>query len=96
MDDNPLTRHLQAVGMACFVHYYERFADANISNADVIAEIFRNEGYTEKSCRSRTGHARGIIRANQSHDALQRVVDANPLRVSEETRERAANLRDHL
>jgi len=97
MDDNQLTRNLRAVGMACFVKYYERFADARNLNAAGCAEILRNEeGYTENSCIARTGHARSIIRAGRSYDALQRVVDSNPLRVSEETRERAINLRDHL
>ena len=70
MDDAQLKRYLQSVGMECFVTYYRRFADFSRSNEEVAAVIKSEMDYTDKSCKSRTSHARSIIKAGRARDAL--------------------------
>lgn len=36
MDDEKLRAYLKAIGMGCFVTYYDRFASAAVSRADLI------------------------------------------------------------
>lgn len=90
MDDNQLERTLRSIGMRVFVEYFDYFADSRIPAVDMIERLFQQENFTEKSCRSRTGHARSIIRSGRSSDALRLVVDST--RVEASIKKRAEQL----
>ena len=64
-----------------FVAYFAEFCDRSRSNEDVAIQIEEERGYTEKSCRSRTSHARGIIGAGRATDALAMVSRSTSPRV---------------
>ena len=65
MNDQQLIRTLNSVGKACFVRYYECADDPALTQ-----RIEEAEPYTRKSCQSRTGHLRSIIRHGRGKDAL--------------------------
>ena len=65
MNDQQLDRNLRSVGREIFVAYFTEFCDRSRSNEDVAAQIEEERGYTDKSCRSRTSHARSIIGAGR-------------------------------
>ena len=67
MNDQQLKRRLQSVGKEVFVTYFCEFADPSIDAAVILK---RDRCYTEGSCKSRTNHARGIIKAGRAKDAL--------------------------
>jgi len=67
--------------MACFVRYYEDFKNEELSNQDVADKIYRDNGYSYKSCNSRTGHARMILREGGAIKALE--IIANSERVDQ-------------
>ncbi|XQS16098.1 DUF6998 domain-containing protein [Citrobacter telavivensis] len=77
-----LTDRLKAIGMECFVNYYHRFADSNLSSADIIEQMHSREGYTEKSCRTRLSKARKVIRDGLSIEALTLVADSGRIQDS--------------
>ncbi|HFQ8225918.1 DUF6998 domain-containing protein [Citrobacter telavivensis] len=77
-----LTDLLKAIGMECFVNYYHRFADSNLSSADIIEQMHSREGYTEKSCRTRLSKARKVIRDGLSIEALTLVADSGRIQDS--------------
>ena len=54
----------------CFVRYFEEFRSSN----DVAALLERAEGYTHKSCQSRTSTARSIFKAEREQDALDIII----------------------
>lgn len=70
MNDQRLKETLQSIGKECFVTYFRKFADTSLSNKDVAEILMRETDYTEGSCRSRTSHARRIIKAGRAKDAL--------------------------
>ena len=89
MNDTQFERNLQSVGLDLFVEFYREFADDSISASDIIEKIFQSKGYTEKSCRSRTSHARSIISQGRGIEGLRRAadsrrVDINQRQVAEE------------
>ena len=90
MDDFQLDRNLRSVGKECFVAYFEKFCDENLSNEDIVALIEEERGYSLNTCRSRTGGARGIIKSGRAKDALEIVKDS--ARVEPDAREKAARL----
>ena len=100
MNDHQLDRNLQSVGREIFIAYFSEFCDRSRSSEDVAIQIEEERGYTEKSCRSRTSHARSIIRAGRATDALAmvsrstspRVPDHVKIRGSELIRDRASGL----
>ena len=61
MNDQQLDRNLQSTGREVFVTYFKEFCDRSRSNEDIATQIEGERGYTAKSCRFRTGHARSII-----------------------------------
>ena len=73
MNDQQLDRNLRSVGREVFVAYFTEFCDRSRSNEDVATQIEEERGYTDKSCRSRTSHARSIIGAGRATDALAMV-----------------------
>ena len=77
-----LTDLLKAIGMECFVNYYHRFADSNLSSAGIIEQMHSREGYTEKSCRTRLSKARKVIRDGLSIEALTLVADSGRIQDS--------------
>jgi len=89
MNDEQLDRALQSVGMGCFVRYFDEFVKDSQS-VDVAELPFRSENWTEKSCRGRGSHARRIVRAGRSMDALKRISAAT--RVSESVRNHALRI----
>ena len=89
MNDEQLDRALQSVGMGCFVKYFDEFSKESQS-VDVAELLFRNENWTERSCRSRVSHARRIVRAGRSMDTLKRIGAAT--RVSESVRDEALQI----
>ena len=90
MDDYQLDRNLRSVGKECFVAYFEKFCDENLSNQDIVALIEEERGYTLSACRSRTSGARGIIRSGRAKDALEIIRDSE--RVESAAKEKAARL----
>ena len=90
MNDHQLDRTLQSIGMECFVAYFEKFCDENLSNQDIVALIEEERGYSLNACRSRTSGARGIIRSGRAKDALEIIKDSE--RVAPAAREKAARL----
>lgn len=77
-----LAELLKAIGMECFVNYYLRFADSNLSSADIIEQMHSYEGYTEKSCRGRLSKARKVIRDGLSIEALKLIADSGRIQDS--------------
>lgn len=77
-----LAELLKAIGMECFVNYYHRFADSNLSSADIMEQMHSREGYTEKSCRSRLSKARKVIRDGLSIEALTLIADSGRIQDS--------------
>ena len=82
MNDQELNRMLGRIGKACFVTYFREFDDTSLSIEDVAEILMRETDYTEKSCRSRTSHARRIIREGRAKDALM-IISASPRMSSE-------------
>ena len=70
MNDQQLMRNLRSVGMEVFETFYDQFADASLTNQQVVALLREQRNYTEQSYRSRVSHARMIIRAGRGPDAL--------------------------
>ena len=93
MDDQQLDRNLQSIGKECFVTYFTEFWELTRSNEHVAAQMEEERGYTQKSCRSRTSHARSIIKAGRAEDALNR---CSTNRLPAHVRERASALVDWL
>ena len=96
MNDTQLARNLQSVGQACFVKYYDLFASSTIDNAEIVEILKKEKDFTEKSCRSRTSHARSIIQAGLGMKALKIVTRSDSPRVTKETRSTAAELLKRL
>ena len=91
MTDEQLARNLKSVGQSCFVKYFALFASW-ADGANVVEVLKSQNSFTENSCRSRTSHARSIIRAGMTKTALQKVISSNSPRVSEATRAKAAEI----
>ena len=92
MNDQQLNRNVQSTGKEVLVTYFKEFCDRSRSNEDIAAQIEEERGYTAKSCRSRTGHARGIIGAERAMDALIMVSRSTSLLVPGHIKEKAAEL----
>ncbi|GGX73794.1 hypothetical protein GCM10007392_46610 [Saccharospirillum salsuginis] len=92
MNDEQLMRNLQSVGKSCFVKYFDEFASPTTSREDVIKKLMSESDYTEKSCVSRTSHARSIIAAGLAEKALKKIVSSDSPLVPRETREKANEL----
>lgn len=75
-----LERLLCAVGKQSFVKYYNYFKDENYTSSDILKII--TEDYTDKSKRSRLGHARMIFNNKLNLEALKIIINS---KVSEET-----------
>lgn len=72
-------RYLNSVGKACFVRYFELFNDDSIQNHEIAQTIKEENGYTDKACNSRTGHARMIIREGGAEEALKIITESRRL-----------------
>ena len=84
MNDQQLKTTLRAVGMACFVRYYEHAYDASLHQ-----RIHDADGYT--TYRQRASEIRSIvIRHGRGKDAL--AIIANSRNVKPEARKKAAAL----
>ena len=92
MNDQQLDRNLRSVGREVFVAYFTDFCDRSRSNEDVAAQIEEERGYTDKSCRSRTSHARSIIWAGRATDALVMVSCSTSPRVPSQIKKKASGL----
>ena len=96
MDDQQLDRNLRSIGKECFVAFFKEFYDCSLSNEDVVAQIKEDRDYTDKSCRSRTSHARSIIKAGRALDALDVIRFSMSSQVTAHTKEMAAELAAYL
>lgn len=76
MSDETLLRTLRSIGFEAFVVHFALFTDPTTSTADRIDRLRRLTPWTEKSCRSRTGHAARIAAAGRIDDALALVASA--------------------
>ena len=92
MNDQQLHRNLRSIGKECFVTFFEEFWELTRSNENVAAQIEKERGFTEKSCRSRTSHARSIIKAGRAKDALNAIFLSTSPRLSNHIKKRAAAL----
>jgi hypothetical protein len=81
MQSERLIRYLNSVGKECFVKYFELFNDGNTPNREIAETIKEENGYTEKACNSRTGHARMIIREGGAEAALRIIVESRRLKI---------------
>ena len=63
---------------------------------DVVAQIKEDRDYTDKSCRSRTSHARSIIKAGRALDALNVIHCSMSSQVTAHTKKMAAELAAYL
>ena len=79
MQRERLVRYLNSVGKKCFVKYFELFNDENIPNHEIAGKILDENEYTGKSCNSRTGHARMIIREGGAEEALRIIAESRRL-----------------
>lgn len=77
MNDHQLQRNLQSMGMACFVKYFDEFANPSLPNQAVIKTLLERESYTESSCANRASKARNIIKAGRTPDALLLIAGAS-------------------
>ena len=86
MNDQQLMTTLRAVGMACFVRYYEYAYDASLPQ-----RIRNADGYTPASCQTRaSGISSIIVRDGRGKEAL--AIIANADKVKPEARKMAAAL----
>ena len=92
MNDQQLDRTLRSIGREVFVTYFKEFCDRSRSNEGIAAQIEEERGYTAKSCRSRTSHARNIIGAGRAIDALIMVSRSTSPLVLRHIKEKAAEL----
>ena len=76
MTQDQLIRNLNSVGKECFIKYIDDFIDFTIPNIDIVDKIFFEKHYTQKSCTSRTSHARSIIKYGMTKDALKIIISA--------------------
>ena len=88
MDEKQFDRALRSVGMSCFTNYFDIFA-SNLSREDVVEQLKSKNRFTEKSCNSRTSHARSIIKNGYAKEALERVVMSNSVLVTDLIRNKA-------
>lgn len=79
MEKKRLVRYLNSVGKECFTNYFEMFS-SSIPNQEIAEKIQDENGYTEKACRSRTGHARMIIREGGAEEALRLIVESKKVK----------------
>lgn len=66
-----LDRLLRSVGQRTFVTYFHLFADGTLSNQDVVDAL--PESFTLKARRSKTSHARAILREGLAIQALEHI-----------------------
>ncbi|MCS5880374.1 hypothetical protein LNP17_06410 [Klebsiella variicola subsp. variicola] len=71
------TPTLKLLVWGAFVTYYSKFANTTISRADLIELLHTQEGYTEKSCGSRTSKASNHFPQGQSEEALRLIIASN-------------------
>jgi len=81
MNDEQLERALISVGKSCFIEYYKFFINMELNKEDLVEILKKETNYTEMSCNSRSGHARRIIKANRTKDALKSIIASNPQKV---------------
>ena len=94
MNDQQLKRNLQSIGMACFVKYFDEFANQSRPNS-AVAEILRQrESYTPASCSGRVSTARSIIKSGRASDALLLIAAAS--KMDYRTAQQAKTLADNL
>ena len=84
-------RGFPSVGKQCFVKYFYGFLKESQTD-DVVELMSRKEHCTEKSCRSRTFHARRISRAGRARNALREI--SRSRQVPESVRDQAAPASD--
>jgi N-glycosylase/DNA lyase len=84
MNDEQLERALVSVGKSCFIEYYQFFTNMELNREDLIEILRKETNYTEKSCNSRSGHARRIVKSNRTKDALKSIIASNSQRVGTE------------
>ena len=94
MTNEQLTRSLRSIGMACFVEYFPRFSDLNISNEHLIQILMREQKYKESGCRTRVSQSRRIIANGRAKDAL--LIVASSDRVSSDVSAAAGKLAHSL
>lgn len=70
-----LDRLLNAVGKRTFIKYYNYFKDLTYNSSDILDII--TEDYTDKSKRSRLGHARIIFNEELNKEALKIIINSN-------------------
>jgi hypothetical protein len=87
MTDKLFERYLVSIGLGAFVEFYLDFANESLTNGEVEENIWNAHKFTEKSCRSRTSHARSIINSGRGVEGLQRA--ANSKRLPQDQRKKA-------
>jgi hypothetical protein len=75
--DVDLARLLKSIGKEAFVEHYDAFANPALSNEEVAAMLPLK--YTEKARRSRTSHARRVLREGRASEALEIIAESKRL-----------------
>jgi hypothetical protein len=88
MPNTDLVRLINSIGKSTFVRYYHAFADASLSNQDVVAMLPQEQSL--KARNTRTSKARRIFREGLEEDALELICHAE--RVDDETADLAQAL----
>lgn len=94
MNEGQLKRTLQSVGMQCFVDYFDIFSSDRHSKEDIIEYLFEENDFTEKSCKSRTNHAKRIFKESRQIDALKLIESSKRMKLY--TKLQASKLRTKL
>jgi len=76
MTKDQLIRNLNSVGKGCFIKYFDDFMNLSIPNFEVADKIYSENQYTQKSCTSRTSHARSIVQHGLVKEALEIIISA--------------------
>lgn len=96
MNNEQFTRTLQSVGQSCFVKFFDTFSSSSLSREDIIEKLKSETNYTEKSCISRSSHARSIIKNGFAKKAFETVIASDSPGVTDETRKKAKQLLSKL
>ncbi len=100
MDDQQLRGQLRSIGMWCFVKYFDEFCDCTSSEQNIATQIIEENPERKLKWGTaviwRVNPARDIIKAGRAADALDMVSLSTSSKVTTDTKERAAELADHL
>lgn len=88
MDDKQFNRAVKSVGLTCFVENFELFKSTSVRE-NVVETLKTKYSFTDKSCNSRTSHARSIILNGFENEVFERVLASSSPKIRKTVREKA-------